>query len=104
MGMFDYITCEYPLPDYPKNAPRDGFQTKDLNLSCNEYTIDGNGILKLTRCWTATNNYSEQVKINENLYYTGTLNFYDEYKSDWYEYNAEFADGKLISVNRMPEI
>jgi hypothetical protein len=94
MGMFDWITCEYPLPDYPKNAPRDEFQTKDLALVCDEYTIDGNGILKLTRC-----SYSERV--NENSHYIGTLNFYHKYKDDWYEYDAEFIDGKLISVNRV---
>lgn len=98
MGCFDYIKCLYPLPDYPDTAPRDGFQTKSFDGHCNEYTIYSNGKLTLTKCWSTVNNRSEQVNVNEPLYYTGELNFYDEYDGTWYEYDAVFKDGTLIEL------
>ncbi len=37
MGMFDYLRCEYPLPD---EAPVDGWQTKDTpNQVLEKYVI-----------------------------------------------------------------
>lgn len=44
MGMFDTITCEYPLPDgYDARAVQ--FQTKDLDNSLLHYTITADGRL-----------------------------------------------------------
>ena len=43
MGMFDYLRCEYPLPD---EAPVDGWQTKDTpNQVLEKYVITRDGRL-----------------------------------------------------------
>lgn len=100
MGMFDYVICLYPLQDYPDTAPRSGFQTKDFDGHCNEYMIYSSGEIRLTRCWATNDNFSGQINVNEPLYYTGQLNFYDEYKGTWYEYDAVFKNGMLIELAR----
>ena len=50
MGMFDYIKCEYPLPD---GGPQDGeFQTKDTDamyLECYRITKEGRLIHETVR-------------------------------------------------------
>lgn len=43
MGMFDYIKCEYPLPD--TEAQDSDFQTKDLDCTMAQYTITREGKL-----------------------------------------------------------
>jgi len=50
MGMFDYITCQAPLP-WPREIlkPTDYFQTKDLENSMSSYTISENGRLCVTK-------------------------------------------------------
>ena len=44
MGMFDYITCLYPLPE--GLPPGERFQTKDLTNALVEYTITADGHLQ----------------------------------------------------------
>jgi hypothetical protein len=53
MGMFDEITCDYPLPDsaLPDSAvQRESFQTKSLNCLMDQYAItaDGSSSLHIT--------------------------------------------------------
>ncbi len=41
MGMFDYVRCEYPLPERPEWAQE--FQTKSLGCRLDRYRIAANG-------------------------------------------------------------
>ena len=43
MGMFDYLKCDYPLPDFDYQDAL--FQTKDLDCFLETYTITKEGIL-----------------------------------------------------------
>lgn len=68
MGMFDWIRCEYPLPDEPNGASI-RFQTKDTpNQMLDEYRIDANGDLWVTTCET-----EREERVTD---FTGTINFY----------------------------
>jgi len=42
--MFDYVTCELPLPD-GRHVPKDSFQTKSLWCSMDLFTITASGRL-----------------------------------------------------------
>jgi len=90
MGMFDWIRCEYPLPDEPNGASL-RFQTKDTpNQMLDEYRIDANGEL-----WVKTYDiedrsdpnaeglqrlYGVMTRVNEReervTDFTGTIEFY----------------------------
>jgi len=102
MGMFDYVRCEYPLPDYPLNAPQEEihFQTKDTDEQyLKTYVISAEGQLIL-----------EDVLQD----YTGGICFYDSnvvaigpgtYTRDgedshWLEYISTFVHGKLTHIER----
>lgn len=83
MGMFDNLTCEYPLPAEPKPHEK-SFQTKDFDCQLDHYTITDDG--RLLRDGAAVS-------------YHGTFRFYT-YTSDdmWFEYEAKFTDGRLIAI------
>lgn len=49
MGMFDYIKCEYPLPDGFGQGRDISFQTKDLECAMDTYVIDEEGFLNLEK-------------------------------------------------------
>lgn len=90
MGMFDWIRCEYPLPDEPNGASL-RFQTKDTpNQMLDDYRIDVNGEL-----WVTTYDIEDRgdpnaegvrrifgmmTRVNEReervTDFTGTINFY----------------------------
>lgn len=96
MGMFDYVRCEYPLPD-GRNPTANSYQTKDLYLELGLATITAEGQL-LYR------DYEEPESSNRNDDYTGSLSFYDfvSKTGEWFEYTAEFVDGKLQSITSEP--
>jgi len=83
MGMFDDITCEYALPGEPK--PKDIiFQTKDFDCLLDHYMITKDGRL---------------TKENSQVQFHGALRFYTYTDDDmWFEYEANFADGRLIEI------
>lgn len=128
MGMFDYITCLYPLPDqdfnvvWPENDP---FQTKSLECDMDHYTItrDGRIIHHKVRYETVPDeerpyfgkpewDRSELARFcgamrsipdgDEYLNLTDTIRFYNSKGSEWFEYSATFVDGKLIDIRRLP--
>lgn len=96
MGMFDYIICEYPLPD--GFTASDEFQSKDLDCMLSSYIITSDGRLILD---------------NIDCHYDGTLNFYNSNTSSsgpfgfttrndepyWsQEYEATFFKGQLTHI------
>lgn len=52
MGMFDYVTCQLPLPD-GREVPKNAFQTKSLWCSMDLFTITAAGrlIFHKRRCY-----------------------------------------------------
>ena len=119
--MYDTIVCKYPLPipDDPKGySGSDDFQTKDLDLSLSNYTIDENGQLFVHRFegeWEPGNKDADSFigklgyfkttkKWLEQLNTTITVIFYDYQQSNntdydyLIEYEAVFVVGKITSV------
>lgn len=104
MGMFDYVICNYPLPD-GEDVSGIEFQTKDTDsqqLDC--YKIEDDGTL-----WV-----KEDVKVWKPEQFTGTICFYASNMSggspkgcmtddaltpvtSW-EYTATFDKGKVVNV------
>jgi hypothetical protein len=115
MGMFDYIRCDYPLPDGWQ--PPGLLQTKDFDcdMVCHVITADGDLVLE-------TIEYSYEVPQSERPYpdatglmkwagsicsvkscrkvqFNGWLNFYGHDAGRiWREYNAKFTDGKIVEI------
>lgn len=82
MATFDWVTVEYKLPD--PEAQGLYFQTQDFDCTYAEYKIDVDG-----RFLGREHDYGE-------------LNFYALSKShEWYEYNAFFMGGYLLSIERI---
>jgi len=98
MGMFDTITVEFdglPLPKEMKvPMPSRSFQTKDLECYLFEYKIDQNKQLLL---------FSPKTKQWEPTNITNTVEFYNYYESDNYDYSidykATFYNGVLTSID-----
>ena len=119
--MYDTIVCKYPLPipDDPKGyTGSDDFQTKDLDLSLSNYTIDENGQLFVHRFegeWEPGNKDADSFigklgyfkttkKWLEQLNTTITVVFYDYQQSNntdydyWIVYDAVFIEGKIKDI------
>ncbi len=119
MGMFDYIKCEVPLPDGWTGE----LQSKDFDCEMVEHIISKDGRLMLER------GHNEEVPRNERPYpdakpgtlesicgimrrvpkyedanFHGMVNFYGtDGKGGWHEYNAKFTDGRLMSIEAVPD-
>ena len=115
MGMFDSViidTNKLPVSDEEKKIIGNGrdWQTKDFDCILTEIHITDE--LKM-------NTWDQEIvpiderpdpdypfigsvrRINERLElinHTGHVNFYCDVNSDWYEFYAEFKNGKLISI------
>ena len=128
MGMFDYVKCDWPLPD-GKPTPGDMFQTKDFDEPYMErYTITKEGRLVHHAVRTEMvpeherPNYGKQgyrdangkvtlwglrgsmraVPIGDvDLNYHGFLNFYGGEGDEWREFNAKFTDGQLVEIKQV---
>lgn len=131
MGMFDNITCEYPLPgDAPADVKAWTFQTKDTPAQMLEHyriTADGKlqhrdvryedrsdstkeGIERLVGMLTPI--YGDWIDEND---FVGKLSFYgsnvvasgpatytkDGEDSIWVEYEAVIVDGQLIRIKEI---
>lgn len=123
MGMFDYIICEYPLPH--KEVQDAQFQTKHLNCHMDNYTITKEG--RLIWCRTRHKEVPEEERpyygkpewdkegfgmyIYRNIGSTkivsvaqvdiqehGSIRFYIDVKSMWYEYEAIFEEGQIVKL------
>ena len=106
MGMFDYLRCEYPLPD-GFDAAKIWFQTKDTDAQyLDEYEIRDDGSL-----WHAEP--SSEPKTYERVEFHGALNFYtsnicgsgphgvmtDDDRPPWVaDYTALYDHGRLLKI------
>lgn len=103
MGMFDSLTCEYPLPEHKEFQERK-FQTKSLGstLECFEITSQGE-LLKLQ--------LNEGEVIKSHWPHFGEVRLYDTVDNEgeylysgepfnrgWIEYCALFKDGWLKEI------
>ena len=123
MGMFDYISVEYPLPvaDYVPDKYRsiirqaasiDEFQTKDLSCTLSNYFISNDGCL-----FTMSNPdfESDELPVKNKIYQHGHIKIYngiflDDYLENeqsetkvhtfdiWLEYDLKFTDSLLVSA------
>ena len=121
MGMFDYIKCEYPLPD--KEVQNHDFQTKDFDNAMDCYTITADGKLILHKhIWKAVPEeerpYYGEPEWEEGGFYQvagsiksvhvgdevvdfhGIIRFYAMRGDERYEYKAKFTDGILVELKR----
>lgn len=114
MGMFDWLTCEYPLDNPEHNKLR--YQTKDTpSQYLMEYIIREDGTLWLHNAdfdWTKdetdglfggyleANNWRWEFQED----FTGEIVFYEYYGpkyEDAIEYSAYFKQGKLQQINKL---
>lgn len=117
MGMFDYIKCEYPLPELPsqviaawEGAEKVAFQSKDTpEQSMTFYKIDVDGHLwrqhRTTRWVEPADANAESVMDRlghletlstwwEKESFTGTIDFYESYHHD------EYPKGEPLDSNK----
>lgn len=121
MGLYDYVRCEYPLPDLPDPTAIE-FQTKSFpDPFLDQYRISREG--RLLRTLVRIEDMSDhnapagslervsgsmtRVPIGEeDLLLHGDIDFYasrDEDSAEWFEYRARFTHGVLESVKRIPD-
>lgn len=101
MGLFDDVTLdpEVKLPD--PQPPNRVFQTKDLECYMHKYRITSDGRLMQLRFHDEDGTWRDH---DEEFH--GILNFYTSGGDrkdgtwEWFEYNAKFTDGKLVSIER----
>ena len=118
MGMYDNLqisTSKLPLSDTEKLAIGENpdWQTKDFDCMMSmakitddgrlryltlEYDWDENAECKLTGKKGALVTKDEKwVDIEHH----GYVNFYTSVNNIWYEFNAKFTDGQLVSIERV---
>ena len=105
MGMFDWVDCDYSLPDGGPTDPE--FQTKTFDDPyLRHYRITPEGRLLKRDQWSMTE-WEEGGDPKGPATWTdtnhhGVLNFYDsdETTDEWFEYDAKFTDGQLVSIER----
>lgn len=120
MGMFDNLiinTDKLPVSDDEKKliGKNPGWQTKSLICELTEIYITDDGELKINKFDQEVVPEEERPYPNDKLLkligslrranerletipYHGFINFYSEIKGKWYEFDAKFTDGKLVSI------
>ena len=120
MGMFDYIKCEWPLPETETPPPSfEAFQTKDTpDQYMTLYTITADGRLtwrpytmetvpKAERPYPYDDGmlglvgWRRRVEADEEtLPFHGDIEFYTSNNPDvgWWEYRARFTEGRLLKI------
>lgn len=98
MGLFDYVKCEYPLPDGEDGSCLE-FQTKDFDDPyMNHYCIRDDGTLWLE---------GEQIPFHGDLeFYTSNVNgssprgclTRNNEPATFWNYVARFTEGKVTSI------
>jgi hypothetical protein len=94
MGLFDWINCDYPLPNNyeVKLAPYspEGMQTKDLSNGMDVYRITADGRLLFEK-------YGEwrEDKTGQYIDHTGDIEFEDGAVG---RFHATFKDGQLQRI------
>ena len=123
MGMFDEVTCKYPLPVDGANSLL--YQTKSLGCEMEYFEIreDGSlwkehydiedrsdqnatGFMRMAGCMTRVNRHWKPART-----YTGEIRFYTSLDdsqsgkdSGWLEWSAYFESGLLVCVNLLSHI
>ncbi len=100
MGMFDYIKIDQKLLPYVENIKPHLFenvewQTKSLEKCLFVYQITENGLIEIGAGDEYFKNDFEQIEI-ENFH--GIIRFYTCIDKVWFQFDAKFIDGKLVSV------
>ena len=92
MGMFDYIDCEYPLPETPSPCPKGTrFQTKDTpGQYLYLYTITEDGRL----LWHPKEGEPEFCRFSGELEFYG---YVPDTRGEWV-YKSWFRDGYLKDI------
>jgi len=118
MGLYDYIKCEYPLPD---DGPQDAlFQTKDTDANYMEayrITTDGRLVHQTVRYetvppevrpypnaddWRGVVGCFRSVPTGDvTIHYHGDIYFYESIGGEWFEYVARFTEGKVSRIWRV---
>lgn len=125
MGMYDFVICEYPLPDSEVQDAK--FQTKDFDCNLDEYVITKDGML-IHKVFTyevvpeEERPYYGTPKWDDPLYqlfgmlrlkhvrdevmsdFHGDVRFYTFKDDGFYEYVARFSYGKLDFIKRIEEV
>ena len=105
--VFDYLKCEYPLPD--PHMQDCEFQTKDTpEQFLYHYTITAKGRLvfhdvRLEEVPGEDWPHVRQVPLGDvDIGFHGDISFYtcDEKGKNWREYRARFTDGQLQEIVR----
>lgn len=99
MGMFDWLNCDYPLPngkqpDTPQRYEEACYQTKDLDNGLDRYRITKEGRLLFEHYgeWTGDDKTGELVN------YTGSISFYGGGDGMRDIYTAVFVEGVLLTI------
>ena len=125
MGMYDELTCEYPLPEKYKKYQDSVFQTKSLVNCLDKYLITKDGeLVHHSFNWEVVpeeerpyygkpewdkfkwaGSFKTTGKEPQKLNHTGEVRFYEwDVKEDiWVEFIALFANGKLIHFDSVTE-
>lgn len=105
MGLFDTLTCDYPMPD--PEFQHLNFQTKDLGSTLTRYhiTVDG----RLWRLRQGVDFFEENIhppdptdKV-ENMNYHGDFSFYTNDAKEWLKYRIRFTRGTVEWIRREGE-
>jgi hypothetical protein len=121
MGMFDYVKvnpAKLPLNEDEKKLLGGLFQTKDFDCILTEIRITDNDQLEIDRFEYAWDKNASSAIMGEKggglvhknqrteiIPLHGYFNFYGHNKRDeWIEFVAKFTDGKMVSIERVPEV
>lgn len=117
MGMYDVLTCQYPLPEGYAEMQNREFQTKSFDSLLEHYRITPEGELCVTRAeheWVEDSNsflggYARTIRQWEEQVgdYHGDVYFYDfrepEIPRDLVTFRARFTHGILESIMVVPD-
>ncbi|HEY4594677.1 MAG TPA: hypothetical protein VIJ61_19820 [Thermoanaerobaculia bacterium] len=101
MGMFDTVSCEYPLPNARHQDLE--FQTKNLECALFTYIITREGRL-IRRAW---NRSGEKQNPDVEWLLHGDIRFYTSVKTEepsWVEYVARFTHGRIEWIRPLEEV
>lgn len=109
MGMYDNLkisTSKLPLSDAEKSAIGENadWQTKDFDCILSTAEITDEGKLRLLTPKQGSKSFNTAdgtwVDIND----MESVNFYTSVNDVWYEFEAEFVEGKLVDIKRVQSI
>ncbi len=101
MGMFDYITCLYPLPE--GLPPGERFQTKDLTNALMEYTITADGHLQEASASEDRTGFTGTIELYWSNVVASGPGLYTRTGEDAHvlEYRITFVTGSVVRVEEL---